>query len=59
VLDGRFDYDAFDALVEAAPSLSSTYDYAEPLRHIESIMTRLGVMPFEENELSLEDPSTY
>ena len=52
VLDGRFDYDAFDNLVETAPTISSTYDYAEPLRHIESVMTRLGVMPFDEREVA-------
>jgi hypothetical protein len=59
LLDGRFAYDTFDNLVETAPALSSTYDYAEPLRHLESIMTRLGVLPFEESELPPEDPATY
>ena len=59
VIDGRFDYGAFKDLVEAAPSESSVYDYTEILNRVESVMTRLGVMPFEESELPPEDPSTY
>ncbi|MBI5585702.1 MAG: hypothetical protein HY892_17975 [Deltaproteobacteria bacterium] len=59
VLDGRFDYQAFNDLMETAPAHSSTYDYSEPLRSIEAIMIRLGVMPFDENELPPEDPATY
>ena len=59
VIDGRFDYEAFKDLVEAAPYESSVYDYTEILNRVESVMTRLGVMPFEESELPPEDPSTY
>ena len=59
VIDGRFDYGAFKDLVEAAPPESSAYDYTEILHRVESVMTRLGVMPFQESELPAEDPSTY
>jgi hypothetical protein len=58
-IDGRFDFGAFKDLVEAAPYESSVYDYAEILKQVESFMTRLGVMPFEESELPAEDPATY
>ena len=59
VIDGRFEYGALKDLVEEAPSESSVYDYREILNRVESFMTRLGVMPFEESELPPEDPSTY
>jgi hypothetical protein len=59
VIGGQFDYEAFKDLVESAPAFSSTYDYSETLRRIESIMIQLGVMPFAENELPPEDPSTF
>ena len=57
--DGRFDLEAFKNLVETAPSQTSDFAYTEILNHIESIMTRLGIMPFDESELPPEDPSTY
>lgn len=60
VLDGSFDYEAFDSLVEKAVNEEMPdYDYGETLKGIESVMTRLGVMPFEESELPPEDPSTF
>ncbi|MEW6117579.1 MAG: hypothetical protein AB1553_11890 [Nitrospirota bacterium] len=60
VLDGAFDYRAFDALVERAlHDEMREYDYAEMLRGFESVMTQLGVMPFDEHELPSEDPSTF
>jgi len=59
VIDGRFDYGVFKELVEAAPYESSVYDYTETLNQVESVMVRLGVMPFQESELPAEDPSTY
>lgn len=60
VVDGSFDYEAFDRLVETAlyDSMSS-FDYKEMLESYEIVMTQLGVMPFEENELPPEDPSTF
>ncbi len=59
VIDARFDYSAFKHLLDTAPPESSTYDYAEVLNQVESVMTRIGVMPFEESGLPPEDPSTY
>jgi hypothetical protein len=59
VIDGRLDYEDFNGLVESAPTFSSAYDYSEMLQRIETAMTRLGVMPFEESELPAEDPATY
>ena len=59
VINGRFDLEGFKDLVETAPSETFDYDYAEIVNRVESVMTRLGVMPFEESELPPEDPSTY
>ncbi len=60
VLDGSFDYQAFNELVEKAVTQEMPdYDYREILRGIESVMTQLGVMPFDENELPPEDPATF
>ena len=60
VLDGTFDYEAFDGLVERALYDSiSGFDYNETLMSFENVMTQLGVMPFEENELPPEDPLTF
>ncbi len=60
VLDGSFDYEAFDALVEEALHSQMTYyDYTEVLKGIESFMKQLGVMPFNEDDLPPEDPSTF
>lgn len=60
VIDNSFDYEAFDLLVEKALHTEMPeYDYAELLKGIESVMTQLGVMPFEEKELPPEDPSIF
>jgi hypothetical protein len=60
VLDGSFDFDAFDRLVEEALEFRlEDFDYKETLRGIESVMARLGVMPFDESKLPPEDPCTY
>ncbi len=60
VLDQAFDYTAFDSLVEkAAYEELPEYDFVSLLQAFESMMARLGVMPFDENELPPEDPSTY
>jgi hypothetical protein len=59
VLDGSFDYDVFNELAEKALYQDmSDYDYTEMLKGIESVMTQLGVMPFEESALPPEDPKT-
>jgi hypothetical protein len=60
VIDGEFDFEAFDRLVERAlHEEMPEYDYRELLSGIEKVMTRLGVMPFDETLLPPEDPSTF
>jgi hypothetical protein len=59
VIDDRFDYAGFKELMETAPAESSDFDYMEILNRIETVMTRLGVLPFDESDLPPEDPSTY
>lgn len=60
VLDDIFDYESFDGLVEKALDKEMTgYDYSGVVKGIESVMTQLGVMPFDEKGLPPEDPSTY
>lgn len=57
VLDGKFDYNAFNEIVERAFQKElSGFSYAEILSGIESIMTQLGVMPFDEDALPPEHP---
>lgn len=60
MLDDTFDYKAFNELIKKALKQEiSDYDYMETLKGIESVMTQLGVMPFDENELPPEDPLTF
>ncbi len=60
ILDGKFNYEAFDRLIDKALYEDMPdYDYKEILNGIESAMTQLGVMPFDESELPAEDPSTF
>jgi len=60
IIDGSFDYEEFDMLVERALAEEiSDYDYSQILREFETLMTQLRVMPFDEQELPKEDPSTY
>lgn len=59
VLDGKFDFEAFDKLIEKILKQETVaYDYKDILEGIESVMTQLGVMPFDENKLPPEDPLT-
>lgn len=59
ILDGTLDYDELNRIVERAlQSGMNDFDYREILERIESVMTQLGVMPFDENQLPPEDPST-
>lgn len=59
-LDGRFDWDAFDRLIEKALKEDLIdFDYGPVLGDIESVMLQLGVMPFDEKKLPPEDPSTF
>jgi hypothetical protein len=60
VLDGTFDFEAFDRLADAALQQELPgYDYRELLAGIESLMLQLGVMPFDESALPPEDPATF
>jgi hypothetical protein len=60
VLDGKFDFYAFDRLTEKALNEEMPgFDYRELLTGIESVMTQLGVMPFDEEALPPEDPKTF
>jgi hypothetical protein len=60
VLNGAFDFAAFDALVETALNRELTgFEYHGLLGDLEQIMTRLGVMPFDEASLPPEDPATF
>ena len=61
VLDGKLDFYAFDGLTEKALSeeIPLVFDYRELLTGIESVMTQLGVMPFDEASLPPEDPKTF
>jgi hypothetical protein len=60
VLDGPFDYDAFDKLVERASNEElKEFDYGELMKGIEAVMERLEVMPFDESSLPPEDPATF
>ena len=60
VLDGSFDFKAFGRLTEKALDEEMPgYDYRALLAGIESVMTQLGVMPFDEASLPPEDPKTF
>lgn len=60
VIDGTFDFDAFDRLMENALNREMPdYDYHNLLQGLESVMTELDVLPFDEASLPPEDPSTF
>ena len=60
VLDGKFDYAAFDKVVdEEAAEEMPDYDYKWIVEGVESVMIQLGVMPFDEAALPPEDPKTF
>ncbi len=60
VIDGKFDYTAFNKVVEEQASGEMPgYDYRWILEGVESVMTQLGVMPFDEDSLPPEDPKTF
>ncbi len=60
VLNGKFDFAAFDRLMETALYQELRgYDYQSLLEGIESLMEQLGVMPFDESSLPPEDPATF
>jgi hypothetical protein len=60
VIDRRFDFDGFDRLMERALSEELTgFEYGSLVEGIDAVMFRLGVMPFNEQSLPPEDPSTF
>jgi len=61
IIDGSFDYNAFNRVVveRALHEEMPDYDYTKTLKDIEAFMTQLGIMPFDENKLPPEDPSTF
>ena len=60
MLDGKLDFYAFDRLTEKALNEEMpSFDYRELLTGIESVMTQLGIMPFDEDALPPEDPKTF
>lgn len=60
ILDGSFDYDTFDRLTEKALHEELPgYPCEKLVADLDGIMTSLGVMPFREEDLPPEDPSTF
>ncbi len=60
IADRRFDLEEFEKLVDiAARHEMPDYDYRSMLSSLESLMTVLEVMPFDETALPEEDPSTF
>jgi hypothetical protein len=60
VLDGKLDFHEFDRLTEKALREDiPVFDCRELLAGLESVMTQLGVMPFDEASLPPEDPKTF
>lgn len=60
VLSGTFDYERFDQVLDRAlASEIPAADAAGILEGVESVLTELGVLPFDENALPPEDPGTY
>ena len=60
VVPKGFDYGAFKALVYSPrPEETPGYDPGNTLKALETLMTRLGVLPFDEGSLPPEDPATY
>ncbi len=60
VLDGSFDYDAFDRDLERALEGEETgIDGEKMMADLESLMLQLGVMPLDEEALPPENPETY
>ena len=60
VLSGTFNFDRFDRVLDRAleTELPAT-DAAGSLEGVESVLSELGVLPFDEAELPPEDPGTF
>lgn len=60
VLDGAFDFERFDLLVDRALETDLPPEAAAGIPGgLESVFTQLGVLPFDEGELPPEDPGTF
>ena len=60
MLDGSFDWERFqDAVDRALMEEKTEIDQEHLLAGVEALMTRLGVMPFDENELPAEPLATF
>lgn len=60
LLDGSFDFEGFDRLTEKALHEELPgYNYAVWLEGVESVMTQLKIMPFDEEDLPPEKASTF
>lgn len=60
VVDSGFHFDHFQRLLNRALRHEiPRFDYHELLQGVESVMTQLGVMPFDERDLPPEDPATH
>ncbi len=60
VLSGTFDYERYDRVLDRAleteiPPAAA----AGVLEGVESVLTELGVLPFDESELPPENPGTF
>jgi hypothetical protein len=59
VLDGTFDFDRFERLVDRALETElPAADAAGIADGVAGVFTQLGVLPFDENQLPQEDPLT-
>lgn len=60
VLGESIDFGALEKMVDQAlVHEAQVLDSSEIIAHIDRVMTALGVMPFDEDTLPPEDPSTY
>jgi hypothetical protein len=59
-LDLSMDFEKiFNLMKKSLDNSLPMHDYDDIVRNMETIMTRLGVLPFDENALPPEDPRTY
>ena len=60
VLSGTFDYERYDRVLDRALETEiPAVDAAGILEGVESVLTELGVLPFDESELPPENPCTF
>lgn len=60
VLDVAFDFDRLESHMERAVTHQPlAFDWTEELTAVEAQLTRLGVLPLDEDALPPEDPATF